>query len=190
MEISKRNKIIIAVVGGVIILALVIWYILSSRMSSNVNIEEPTPTATTTPEKTLQETFEENFKNIQPKYENDQVPIVTASRRFAERLGSYSINSRDVDAIAEINPLVTAKAKQLVGAYYDNLSATAEFSGISTMAMAVNNVKVSDDTATAEVLLIRKEFDTQGNEIRQYQDQVTLELIKIGQDWLVDNFVW
>lgn len=191
MQISKKTKIIIIVTVSVLVLSAVIWYVLNSQKLLNQNdLEGLDQVATSTPEKTFQEDLESNFKNIQPNFSNDQVPIVVAARRFAERLGSYSVNNRDVDALGEVNPLVTAKAKKMASDYYNSLLNIEGFWSVSAKAMTVNNIKINDDQASLDVFLISQEFNQQGYQTRQYQTKLGLTIIKVGEDWLIDSFNW
>jgi cytoskeletal protein RodZ len=189
MTLNKRTKIIIALVV-LVLLAWLIWYVLTIKRQTTVPNNEQTPTATST-QKSAAEVFAENAKNITPKIEAQNVSVVTAAKRFAGRLGSFSLNNKDVDPMFELLPLVTPRAKTQAEAYYKSLAKkAAPFYGVSSKVVMAKVGEVTGDQAEVEVKLLQVEQDASGAEISSYSSTLKISMLKIDSTWLVDGFSW
>lgn len=190
MTLSKTSKILIAIVI-LIMIAVAVWFFFFSKKEI-ANQPNPTdfPVATTTP-KTEQEEFSQKAKNIVPSVAPENVPMAVVAKRFASRLGSFSLNKRDADPMFDLLPLVTPKAKTLAEEYYNQLGQKPEpFYGISSKTVSFKVISSNDNEAVAELILIQSEQDSLGIQTASYQSNLKLELLKVNDAWLVDNFIW
>jgi len=189
MDLRKSLK-IVGIIVVVLLLAWLVWYILNIKKPETVPVNNSPETVTET-EKVPEKTFAEKVKDIEPKVTSDNVPIVIAAKRFAERLASYSLNRKDIDPVYELLPLVTPKAKLLAEGYYEELSKKeAPFYGVSSKVVSSKVVSVENDQAVIELNLLQAEQDMSGVQIKDYQSILTVELLNINNSWQVDNFIW
>lgn len=189
MTLNKRTKIIIGLVV-VVLLAWLIWYVLNIRRQAAIPNNEQSPTTTST-QKTAAELFAEKAKTITPKIESQNVSVVTAAKRFAGRLGSFSLNNKDVDPMFELLPLVTPRAKTQAEAYYQSLAKkAAPFYGVSSKVVMAKIGEVTGDQAELEIKLLQVEQDASGAEISNYSSTLKINMLKIDNTWLVDGFSW
>jgi hypothetical protein len=188
MEFNKKQKLIIVVLLFLLGIALV-WFGLSQWQKIKQPTEGQLPTATST-KKTLQEQTLANAKNIQPRFNSQQVELVTAGRRFAERLGSFSRNTRDADPEKELLAITTPRGLKMSKDYYQQLTVSKEFYGSSASALKTTIVSEVNEQATMAVDILRKEFNYLGEQTKSYQATLKINLIKINDQWLVDGFIW
>ena len=119
------------------------------------------------------------------------VSAMTIGRTFVERFGSYSSESdfANVDDIlslatggfrVELEDIVANARKNDDAAYY----------GISTIVLSTTTVTEADVAVTLRMLTQREEaIDDPANATVRYQD-ILVDLVKIGDNWLVDGFTW
>ncbi len=189
MTLSKTSKILIAIFV-LLIVVLVVWYLFFFKKEI-VKQQQPSDAqvATTTP-KTEKDEFAEKAKNIVPAVTAENVPVSVVAKRFAGRLGSYSLNKRDTDPMFDLLPLVTPKAKILAEDYYKQFSDKPEFYGISSKIVSAKVVSSNDSEAVVDLILIQSEQNNIGLQTASYQSNLKLELIKVNETWQVDNFIW
>lgn len=115
----------------------------------------------------------------------------TVVRIFVERFGSYSTDV-DYANVTDVLPMVTDSLKTQLQDIAEDARKTADDSyyGVSTNVIKITTDKTSDTATTLTVKTQREEaFGSPSNTTVRYQD-IRVEFIKVGEDWLVDGFTW
>ena len=191
---SRRNKIMIAVVAVIVVLLIILglfwWFNRSSVPAevTNVNqgIQRPAGLPTTpsgsinTPEGLLGEPYlEAGLKAI--------------ALTFAERLGSYS-NQGNFSNLEDLKGLMTVRMK----AWSDNYILTNKSSdnevyyGVTTKALSAQIISFEKSLGRAEVIVATQRQEAKGTTINPqifYQD-LKLNLVDSGDGWKVDRAEW
>lgn len=184
---DKRKIIIISgIIGLVIIIALIIWWLVSLRQKPIIDSSVPTAiTATTTasyeppiaappvPERLAEdESYPAGLKQL--------------ALSFAERYGSYS-SDQPVKNLEELKPLMTeAFSRRVKGEEFP----ADFFVGFSTKALLAQLISLQANRAKINVKTQR--VQTLGDSAQPRIFYVDLELIavKVGVDWKIDEAVW
>ena len=123
----------------------------------------------------------------QTTVEVEQAGVTQLARVFTERYGTYSTQN-DSQNIKEVESLCTralwSKISARIGASADNQN----FVGVTTRVITTDLVSWNGSTATIELRTMRTE-EKSGNVTNKYQN-AEAKLIKSGENWLVDQFVW
>ncbi len=115
----------------------------------------------------------------------------TIARVFAERFGSFS-NKADYENVDSVMSIATSALQAKLFEVVEGVSndANDSYYGISTHVLSVNLMSGDEVSEVYEVLTQREEsIDSPSNTTIRYQT-MTLTLVKEGESWLVDNFVW
>lgn len=120
-----------------------------------------------------------------------EVSASTITRTFVERFGSYSSEAdyQNVDDVADLATTSFAQELETL-AERARANATDAYYGVSTIVLSTK-VQSESDTAMKMLVLTQREeaFDSPENTTVRYQD-ITVDLVKSGDDWLVDGFEW
>lgn len=179
-----RKKLEIA--GAIIILAalllLLLWLLNKSRTESPEVLVDEQPIV-------------QELPAINPADLPTQAAVSasTVARIFVERFGSYSSESNfanvdDVMSLASTGYQSTLKS--LVAQYRQDLAANSGYTGVSTRVINAVLVSEAESAATFLIKTQREEaVGTPGNATLRYQD-VEVDLIKVGEDWLINDLNW
>lgn len=118
-------------------------------------------------------------------------PPDIVARTFVERFGSYSTDI-DYANVEDVMSLATAGlTTKLAGLLADARSAPESgFYGVSTRVISMDTVEQTEEAAQIKIKTQRQEtFDNPSNTSVRYQD-ISVELTKSGNRWLVSNFTW
>ena len=183
---QRKTEIIIAVVV-ILLLAAVIFLLFRSQPAPtrvepvpNVQIDEPTKTSTGV-----------------TKVPTAQIPstgavsAATIARSFVERFGSFSsetnyLNVDDVKALAtesfaqELEKIAETARKNATDGYY----------GISTRLLTTATKEEAVDTAIIIITTQREEATGSPANTNVFVQDITVELQKVGDSWLVNGFSW
>ena len=121
--------------------------------------------------------------------QNEQF-LTTVARNFAERFASYSTDSHAANLV-EVKLLASAKLSAKLDGLINSSGSQGEYYGVSSKVLKVkiNNLNEAAGEAEVTVSLQREETDAQNKQLVYYQD-LYLNLISSGSDWLVDSFAW
>ena len=117
---------------------------------------------------------------------------LTVSRVFVERLGSFSSEGgyENLEVIQDIaTPALAARLEAISRAALQETGAVSYY-GVSTRFISAREVSLSDTRAEYKITTQRVEaIAIPDNTQTRYQD-ISLVLLKTGEDWLVDDFTW
>lgn len=121
--------------------------------------------------------------------DKDENIVQTLSRNFAARFGSWSTDNQGVN-LQQLKSLGTKKLR----AYLDNIKInyqTTEFYGVEAKSLSSEIKSLDVEAGSAQVLVNtqKTEVNNKGEENVYYQ-KVLLDLVKIGDNWLVDIVKW
>jgi hypothetical protein len=117
-----------------------------------------------------------------------------AAKNFVERWGTYS-NQTNLGHLRELSGNMTQKMQAYVEDYINQIRASHPYQdgyyGITTRAAAANIDNFNVNASQLEVLVAARREETQPNgEVRAFNQDVRVKLIKSGEDWLVDSVYW
>ncbi len=187
METRKKIELIIAVVVIVIFIVMLAVF-LRQPVQDEVAIQDDTTDQLNEVPSRAARATEIETSDI-PK--TSTVSATTIARTFVERFGSYSsesnfANVEDIKSLAtedfqtDLEEIIDKARKQADGAYY----------GISTIVITTKSVDETDTAMTLRMTTQREEaIDDPSKPIVRYQE-IVVDLVKVGDNWLVDGFTW
>ncbi len=179
---SRKTEVAIALLV-ILMLIAVLLFLFRKNESANVN-SEPKTTITETVTDTTTETV---TTPVAPQH----ATATTVARIFVERFGSYSTDV-DYANVTDVLPMVTDSLKTQLQDIAEDARKTADDSyyGVSTNVIKITEDAKSDIATTLTVKTQREEaFGSPSNTTVRYQD-IRVEFVKVGEDWLVSAFTW
>jgi hypothetical protein len=196
-EMTKRDKIIIAVliVLVILIIALVVWWLLRSKTqpvpsgqintNQGLNIPEELPSASLGVSDVSEPLIDE------PELEAGLKAIAFA---FAERFGSYS-NEGNYNNIESVNNLMTVRMKAWVDNYrlqQSKLPQDSTYYGVTTKALSININTFDETSGRSEIIVSTQRQESRGDtqNPKVYYQDLKLDLVKTGEGWKIDVAQW
>lgn len=113
------------------------------------------------------------------------------ARTFVERFGSFSTES-DYSNVDDVLGIVTPELRTSLLAIAEEARAEQgdAYYGVSTSVISITVVDETETSANVDITTQRQEsFGSPGNTQARFQD-IELDMIKNGDDWLVSGFQW
>lgn len=132
-----------------------------------------------------------NLDNVKvPKLsslETQQKAVQNLAKIFVERLNSYSSESRYQNML-DVESLVTASYWKQLNAKIPAVipKSSPNFYAVSVEAYSAKLVAWTDKSAQVDLQI--KITESKGGEITKKDAQAKVDLVKTGENWLVDNF--
>jgi len=194
---SRKQKILIVVVGVLVILGLFYWLFLresftpqSPTTKTNVNVvalppvtlPNSTTVSATVPEASAEEKLRSSISRL--------------AAAFAERYGSYS-NQGNFDNLLDLESLMTEKMWAETENFIEQSKASAGDSsvyfGITTKAISVNITSIDEGAGTAKITIGTQRRESSGSmadsSTIKYED-LELFFLKVNDEWKVDTAKW
>ncbi len=190
-----NKKVIILILGGLILIAAIIYFIFIFDYNKSVgpNGENPqTPAAVDpTPAVTESPIPSTPTSAVSPEERSrDQVSRLALS--FAERFGTSSSQS-DFSNLEDLKTFMTEAFKVRIDAYISAEQAkaqpTAEYNGIVTKAVMAD-VRSYDEASGTSDVIVRTRRQEQKDAAVDYDQSLKLSLKRSGTEWLVDSAEW
>ncbi len=186
---SKRRNIIIWII--VIILLIISWVIslfLPTRSLDVIPAEyEEVTSQPTVNEESLPETAMQKEQAVR----NGSSDIISLSKVFVERYGSYS-NESDFANIKDVLPIMSEAFANRSQSFIDNNVAPEEYYGVTTRVISVKADDIDDGSEVGSAIITTQKEETkdspQNSEVR-YQE-IELEFVKEAGVWKVDSANW
>ncbi|MCR4312235.1 MAG: hypothetical protein NUV56_03045 [Candidatus Uhrbacteria bacterium] len=187
METRKKIEIIAAAIVLVVFIVALVLFLRKPAEEIAVGEDEADIQLETSPDRAAR--ADEVEPADIPK--DSTVSANTIARTFVERFGSFSsesdyANIEDISSLAtdafqvELNDIIEQARRNADGAYY----------GISSIVITTKVVNETDTTMTLQMTAQREEaIDDPSNVNIRYQD-IIVDLVKEGDDWLIDGFTW
>jgi hypothetical protein len=198
---SRGTKIIIVIVGGLVLIGGIIWFIVAQFYTPSA----PAPVANTNtnaPAGSLGSstgTPNGGTTVLTPPPVPAQAPVATVDRtavqllavNFAERVGSYS-NQSDFSNFADLEPVVSAEVySYMQGDYRAGLAKTlppsTDYYGVTAKVVDVTALDNDDQTGEATLSVQRTES---GTVTKTGYAILELKVSKTTAGWIVSNFKW
>jgi hypothetical protein len=185
MDSIKRKKIIIsALVGLLVIIALIIAFTLTDYGQKKDDPGDEDLPVFQAPSANLE------YKDLPPPVTDSELGAIQAASNFAERFGTYS------------SDLPGENIKQLLGQCTDKMATylsqmeidyqAKEFTGVTTKSISNKIIDLSNNQAEILVQTQRQESKKINDQVSVktlYQD-IKINLVKSEQQWLVDAAYW
>lgn len=181
MQLSRRKKIVIAIIVLLVIIGVLflVWRLSKEPGKSPSNeVEQPVFRA---PSANLE------FKPIEvPPIDSTEFTILNLAKSYAARFGSWSTDNQGHN-LEELMPISTTK----MAAYLKSIEPidSQKFLGITTKSISAEISAQSDKTAEVKVNTQRIETNEKLEQKVYYQD-ILVSLMKNGDQWLVDAAFW
>ena len=114
--------------------------------------------------------------------------------RFIERWGTYS-NQSDFSSLKSLDPQMTSKMQSFVEFYIDQIKQDqpyqAGYYGITTKSVAVDLGNFNSGLRFTKAEVGTRRVETIGDaESNTFNQNVTVDLVKVNNEWLVDGVFW
>jgi hypothetical protein len=201
---ENRKKIgLLIIISAVLLLAIIVVMLYKKEEVDKVNEEELiTVNPITTSSDVLMPTstpgdLPRNYQSYDiSKEEPHQIDSNDAAKLaslFAERLGSFS-NQSDYGNVTDLKIFMTASMRDWADKYVADLKAkpySGEYYGITTDTLVTKVLSYDEKNGKAKVeVLAERREDTASVLGATYQQKMTIDLVKVNNEWLVDNAVW
>lgn len=201
---ENRKKIgLLIIISAVLLLAIIILMLYKKEEVDQINGEEPVvinPIITSSDSLIPTSTPGDIPRNYQAydisKEEPHQIDSNDAAKLaslFAERLGSFS-NQSDYGNVTDLKIFMTSSMRDWADKYVADLKAkpySGEYYGVTTDTLVTKVVSYDEKNGKAKVdVLTERREDTANVLGSAYQQRMTVDLVKVNNEWLVDNAVW
>ena len=203
MENRKKIGILIIIIAVLILAIIIIMFLKKTSPSvdviptiTNTGILTATDNSPTYPTSTPgtgprnPQTYDISKEAPHVLNANDAAKL---SASFTERLGSFS-NQSDYGNVTDLKILMTSSMRDWADKYVAELKAkpySGEYYGIITKALTTKVLNYDEAKGTAKVELVTERQETKATVAgATYQQKMTLDLVKINSEWIVDNAVW
>lgn len=187
----KNNKRIIIISAAVVVLviaAVIVWLLYFRTQPA----EEMSPTVVDTGTEVVTVNASTNtIPTTPPTVEPVDLTLKRLSELFAERYGSFSSDS-NFQNVTELKPYMTDKMKIAADNYVDSEqgNSSPDFKSIVTKVLSTNIGSTSGGEVEVRLSTQRIESgDTFADNDVYYQD-IVLELVQDGDQWLIDSATW
>ncbi|HNU96499.1 MAG TPA: hypothetical protein PKH95_03755 [Candidatus Magasanikbacteria bacterium] len=119
--------------------------------------------------------------------EKMKTAVINMAKVFIERYGSYSTDNPGQN-LKDLEVLCTPDLWKVLENRIVNMKTENEFLGMITRAFSVSLVSFENDKATVSIITAREE--NKNGLIKNYNQEVEVFLLKINDNWLVDNVKW
>ncbi len=206
MKNPKRTGLVI-IISALILLAALIFFIIWQKnyepAEPEIIIPAPTstfPLAEADPVEAPQTTPSDRPRNYQAydisQEEAYQVSAHDAEKRaqlFAERFGSFS-NQSNYNNIADVTILMTPSMRLWAEDYLAELRQqpySGDYYGIISTVIFSEILNYNEAEGTISLAVTTERQETKGLDSSEpYQQVIDIDLIKDGNDWLVDRAQW
>jgi hypothetical protein len=195
---NKRTKLIIIILLAIIVIAVIAGYLYYNNKKQNLEaliaLQEKQEQFDKAPGQAV-EIKGEVVKVVQTEISDEQVQnasIKTVARTFSERFGTYTNHSK-FESIKDLVPMMTNSMSSWVEDFYipglvEQYPIDEGFYRIVSRVPVANIVEQTASSST--VLLSTERTETVGGEDVVYNQDLTLEMVKQGESWLVDGAYW
>lgn len=206
IENKKNIGLLIIAISAIILAIIIIMLIKNNTAKTDTEMTATTTaggnnltgagTATTAPTSTPGDRIR-NYQKYNIAKESQHVinanDAIKRSELFAERLGSFS-NQSEYNNFTDLKIMMTDNMKAWADKYVAELKSqpySGQYSGIITHVLT-SKVLSSDDKSgktKIEVTTVRQEQQA-ASLSPSYQQKMTVELVKVNGEWLVDSAFW
>lgn len=203
MDNRKKIGLLIIVTAVLILVIMIILFfkkttpivdgpISTSTTGGVLEVSEITVTPTSTPGDRPRNYQTYDISKEAP-YEVGSNDAVKTASLFATRFGSFS-NQSDYGNVTDLKIFMTDSMKEWADKYVASLKSqeyTGEYYGIITHALTTKLLSYNKDAGSAKVLVTTERQENKGDILgTSYQQKMTLDLVKVNNEWLIDNAVW
>ncbi len=193
MTFNFNKKLVALIIGGLLLIALIIYFIFIYDFNKNDN-PSTTPNGPETPAPVISKLPEPVFSTPRTSETifRDQAGQLAIS--FAERFGSSSSQS-DYGNLSDLEVFMTdamiSRTQAFVAAERAKNPNTNDYNGVTTKAITptFTSFDATAGTASVTVATKRQEYDMTG-ETKNYSQNLKLTMKKINDEWKVDSAVW
>lgn len=191
---SKRTRNLLIALAVILIIFIVLILILSKGQP-----EITPPISGPTPDQTGGQVTDQPiadlpnvFQNPNPTVNDNPVEqkLMEASRNFAERYGSFS-SDNNYQNLKEVKVFASAKMSKEIDRQIASGSVGGDFYGVTSKVLTTKILSLNEASGDAEVsLTLQRSEERQGQGSKVYYQDLKLNLISSGANWLVDSAAW
>jgi hypothetical protein len=206
MNMNKKFIGLIAIIFGIILILLIIYFIFFRGITKKLNTTaEPNQNNTQdlsgTPAKNATQTKDEIKKikigvNAAKKGEKmSEIDLKRIASSFVERFGSYS-NQAGYGNIDELEIFMTTAMKEWSKKYVEEMksknSNTSIYYGITTVSVTATTVSLDNDKGAAEIKVMTQRRESLGsiNNSKTFYQDISVKFTKEKDVWKVDQAFW
>lgn len=186
---SQKTFIIIIVILIILLAGFLAWWFLFRTEGTNTNTTNGT--ATTNVNTSLVNVADDPVLTNVNIQDDGPLSLNRLVNLFAERLGSYTSDS-EFQNLQELKVYMTDSMQTWADSYVvaGSLNTNSAYTSVISKVISTKILSQSGSSAKVE-LIIQKTEETVGETTKNsYNQNIVLELIKQGDDWLVDRATW
>lgn len=190
----QNNKRLLLIIAGILIIILIIIFSIPWGQLFGKKKEAPVPVVTVPGNELVAEvaTMQKSELTAEDKA---AASVAVVAKNFAEIYGSYS-NQSNYSNLEAVLPLLASRYRAEIADALQNFRASYKpseiYEGTTTVVLSSATESLNDVAGMATVLVKTQRKISQGTQASytvKYQD-IRLDLIKEGGNWLVDNAKW
>ncbi|MFH1187809.1 MAG: hypothetical protein V1688_03010 [bacterium] len=195
---SRKNKIIFLVVGGVLVIFLLIWFLMRPQVPSIMQgLDTGAPILPQAGGNTIRAAdTNQTAPKIEPPKSNAEVTVRSLASAFAERYGSFS-NQTDFKNLKDLSPLMTEKFSaqndEYIAQQKKKTGDTAVYYGVTSKTIKNKLVSLNEEetSAVAQLTMQRSEAkESMNSNVKVFYQDIIVELEKERGEWRVDSAQW
>ncbi|MEI6835394.1 MAG: hypothetical protein WCK59_01040 [Candidatus Falkowbacteria bacterium] len=204
---ENRKKIgILIIIAAILILAIIIIIFLqktkspvtsmtatTTTLGGNLGTSDNLPLAPTSTPGDVPRNYQSYDISKEAPHKLNANDAAKLSSLFAERLGSFS-NQSDYGNVTDLKIFMTATMKSWADKYVADLRAqkySGSYYGITTRALTTKVLSYDDKTGKARIEVSAERRESQADILGvAYIQKMTLDLVKVNNEWLVDGAFW
>lgn len=188
---NAKKKLIALIVAGLVVIALIIYFIFIYDFNQTPDGGENTPTPQEEGAPVTREVPPQPISEASPEAQaRSQVTQLAMS--FAERYGSSS-NQAEFSNLTDLEifmtPAMQTRTRQYVAEQQKETEIPTDYQGITTKSVVASITAITLDSAEVTVKTKRLEENSSGEKKNSNQD-LKLTMKKSGDTWQVDSATW
>jgi hypothetical protein len=192
--ITRRTR--LTVIGLILLtfILLLVWlvYLLFSGVVEVEVVQETTyEEVIEVPDEPVKATLSEKALETEQNERSASSEVVSLSKTFAERYGSYS-NEANFSNLVDVLPLMSASFAQETEQFIESNEPPEEYYGVSTRVITVSVDSQDEVSGTAQVSITSQREESVGspqNRETKFQD-IVLTFITEEGSWKIDSATW
>ena len=191
---TRRKRILLLILILLVFLLLIaflIWFFFAPS-SGTVDVPQPATTEEEEPQVIpSRPTISEQEKETERETRNNSSDVVSLSKSFVTRYGSYS-NEADFANLEDVLPLMSESFSAQTKTFIETAVAPEEYYGVTTSVITVkiDNEDEERGTVQATITTQREEAtESPQNTSVRYQE-IVLTFIREEDSWKVDSATW
>jgi cytoskeletal protein RodZ len=187
----QRKRTILILLAFIVLLLLLLWFLLAffSRTPQTIEPSVETPVEEVKEVIPSNPTISEEAVEKERETRNGSADVISLSKTFVERYGSYS-NEANFANLIDVLPLMSSALASKTESFIASNVAPEEYYGVTTQVITVNVEEKTDSEAQVRLTTQRQEATGSPQNSSVYYQEIELFFVKQQGEWRVDSVSW